>query len=775
MALNLTKNLLYIKSIVLYENEKQFYFVGKDNLQSKYHIFTFKKLIFNSQSYETLFRYTLSDLLVEFSKEYSKQDFKQLVTKLNERSETTLKKVYECEGILGFVKFCLGYYVILIMESKEIGKINKYIIHRTERTLIVPLFDFSQIKQEKVYEYETKYTSIFQQPDFNKQMYFSKTYNLTKTLQRNFIENLKSEILINYDEHFLKSKQPYAQYTSSSSSGNNNNKTFKNKPLYDIKKITNNTFLWNHYHLKEFFNCLDNKIWCIYCIHGYVNQIQCSIYGLRFLVTVIARRNRHFAGTRYLKRGINNDGNVANDVETEQILEETSTTWADQPIIASFVHIRGSVPIYWHQEHNMILPKPEIKVNLTDFTFDATKRHFYLLTQRYGIPCIVCNLTKTKENKKPQETLLNHWYKEGVDYINEHTPSLDNEKIEYVHYDLKALRKEQKFYKRFCDESCLMIRKTNMFCFIPRTKSDNTYMLSLQNGVIRSNCIDCLDRTNVYQQIIGTAVMMIQLRMMGVQALPPQNETEEIYGVLTEIYKEMGNVLSCQYAGSQAHKQTIEDKGTKVTKLFQKVPEFLNTFQRYFHNTFNDQSKQNGMNLFLGKYKINQCPVQIWDVVNDTDLHKKKKLKCIGDNWIKDGVEYYTTFNLIDDIVDKFSTVNTITSKAEVFELGKEFNLDVIEKITIKRCDKPVPIMTAQAYKDLDLKDIEYNGSNSDNDSNAQNTQLDYLITLDKYLNYKKTHPLKYKDQILFQKEIPIFSLLDIDTKTQIKSFENFS
>jgi hypothetical protein len=294
-------------------------------------------------------------------------------------------------------------------------------------------------------------------------------------------------------------------------------------------------------------------------------------------------------------------------------------------------------------------------------------------------------------------------------------------------------------------------------------------MLSLQNGVIRSNCIDCLDRTNVYQQIIGTAVMMIQLRMMGVQALPPQNETEEIYGVLTELYKEMGNVLSCQYAGSLAHKQTIEDKRAGVTKMFQKVPEFFNTFKRYFHNTFNDQSKQNGMNLFLGKYKINQCPVQIWDVVNDTDLHKKKKLKCIGDNWIQNGVEYYTTFNLIDDIVDKFSTVNTITSKAEVFELGKEFNLDVIEKITIKRCDKPVPIMTAQAYKDLDLKDIEYN-NDSDN-----NTQLDYLITLDKYLAYKKTHPLKYKDQILFQKEIPIFSLLDIDTKTQIKSFENFS
>ena len=35
----------------------------------------------------------------------------------------------------------------------------------------------------------------------------------------------------------------------------------------------------------------------------------------------IARRSRHFAGTRYLKRGISDDGKVANDVEVEQIIE----------------------------------------------------------------------------------------------------------------------------------------------------------------------------------------------------------------------------------------------------------------------------------------------------------------------------------------------------------------------------------------------------------------------------------------------------------------------
>ena len=43
-------------------------------------------------------------------------------------------------------------------------------------------------------------------------------------------------------------------------------------------------------------------------------------------ITLIARRSRHHAGARYLKRGVNDEGNVANEVETEQIVSETLTT-----------------------------------------------------------------------------------------------------------------------------------------------------------------------------------------------------------------------------------------------------------------------------------------------------------------------------------------------------------------------------------------------------------------------------------------------------------------
>ena len=43
-----------------------------------------------------------------------------------------------------------------------------------------------------------------------------------------------------------------------------------------------------------------------------------SFFGQNIDMIVIARRSRHYAGTRYLKRGTSVHGKVANDCEIEQ-------------------------------------------------------------------------------------------------------------------------------------------------------------------------------------------------------------------------------------------------------------------------------------------------------------------------------------------------------------------------------------------------------------------------------------------------------------------------
>jgi hypothetical protein len=64
-----------------------------------------------------------------------------------------------------------------------------------------------------------------------------------------------------------------------------------------------------------------NARWAVPVIHGYLEQKVLSVFGASVQITLIARRSRYFAGTRYLKRGINGLGHVANDVETEQIVQ----------------------------------------------------------------------------------------------------------------------------------------------------------------------------------------------------------------------------------------------------------------------------------------------------------------------------------------------------------------------------------------------------------------------------------------------------------------------
>lgn len=62
---------------------------------------------------------------------------------------------------------------------------------------------------------------------------------------------------------------------------------------------------------------------------------------------------------RYLKRGVNENGRVANDVETEQIVFEDVAEGS--PIqISSVVQNRGSIPLFWSQETSRLNMKPDI-------------------------------------------------------------------------------------------------------------------------------------------------------------------------------------------------------------------------------------------------------------------------------------------------------------------------------------------------------------------------------------------------------------------------------
>lgn len=74
-----------------------------------------------------------------------------------------------------------------------------------------------------------------------------------------------------------------------------------------------------------------------------------------------------------------------------------------------------------------------------------------------------------------------------------------------------------------------------------------------QSGVLRTNCIDCLDRTNIAQYAYGLAALGRQLHALGLTSLPKLDSESSIAIRLMNMYQEMGDALAFQYGGSAAH------------------------------------------------------------------------------------------------------------------------------------------------------------------------------------------------------------------------------
>jgi hypothetical protein len=108
--------------------------------------------------------------------------------------------------------------------------------------------------------------------------------------------------------------------------------------------------------MQEFASQPELYRFCIPFIHGFVSIINYQLpqSGESFTWSIVSRRHCDRAGTRMLYRGIDVNGNSANYVETEQIIEARGSK-------SSFVQVRGSVPLFWTQYPNLkYKPKPTL-------------------------------------------------------------------------------------------------------------------------------------------------------------------------------------------------------------------------------------------------------------------------------------------------------------------------------------------------------------------------------------------------------------------------------
>lgn len=620
----------------LYETRSNFYMIGRDKSRTNWRVLKIDRL-------------DPSELNIsEDSTIYTAIECSDLLRRIHEGNKATggLKFVTTCYGIVGFIKFLGPYYMLLITKRRQIGSICGHNVYAVSKSEMIPLPNPSVQFNIANSRNENRYKKLLCTVDLTKDFYFSYSYHVMRSLQKNLCNNVADHV------------------------------------LYETM------FVWNEFLTRGIRNHLQNTLWTVALVYGFFKQATLSVSGREFKLTLIARRSRHYAGTRYLKRGVNERGRVANDVETEQIVFENVSEGCPMQI-SSVVQNRGSIPLFWSQETSRLNLKPDIVLSKRDQNYKATRLHFENLVKRYGNPIIILNLIKTQE-RKPRESILRAEFANAIDLINKDLS--DEDRLRFLHWDLHkhsrskatdallllgkvaayaltltgffycrvtpALKVEGSTYQpspesldsgnsssqNHCDNDNKDAYDNNLHVDddnsstqnhfnnqsedannLERNLSENGGIANgncsikppmFQRGVLRTNCIDCLDRTNVAQYAYGLAALGHQLHALGVLDTPKIDLDATLADELMGFYERMGDTLAHQYGGSAAHNKIFSERRGQWRATTQSQ-EFFRTLQRYYSNAYMDAEKQHAINVFLGYFQPQHGKPAVWELGSD--------------------------------------------------------------------------------------------------------------------------------------------------------------
>ncbi|VVA91635.1 unnamed protein product [Arabis nemorensis] len=585
-------NLPVLQKFKLYATPSNFYLIGRDESKSFRRILKIDRTERNELNlFEDPTRYTNEEM----------RELKRWIHRGN-KEYGGLQGITTCYGIIGFVKFLEPYYMLVITKIKKVGEICGHTIYGIAETRMIVIPN-PNVKTRVADSFaEQRYKKLLSMVDLSKNFYFSYTYHLMYCLQKNIGNKKRGEI-------------------------------------HD-----NTMFVWNAHLTRGIRRILNNTIWTVALIYGFFQQTKCSVSGEEFVFTVIARRSRHYAGTRYLRRGVNDIGRVANDVETEQIVSKEVPEGQKIPI-TSVVQVRGSIPLYWSQEASLFNPQPEIKLNKKDATYVATRHHFENLRQRYGKRIIILNLLKTGE-KTRRESILRAEFAKAIRYINRGIRK--ENRLKAIHFDLSKHSKSgvDSAFNHLCIFARKALELTDLFyCKAPSgvgaegvindsyfnnpvTSQDEEAtspekealkadIFLLQNGVLRTNCIDCLDRTNFAQYAHGLVALAHQLHTLGITGPPIIDLNNPLAIKLMEAYQNMGDTLALQYGGSEAHIKMFSALRGHWNMM--KHRDIFTAVRRHYNNAYQDNDKQNAINVFLGHFRPQLGKPALWEL--DSDQH----------------------------------------------------------------------------------------------------------------------------------------------------------
>jgi hypothetical protein len=312
---------------------------------------------------------------------------------------------------------------------------------------------------------------------------------------------------------------------------------------------TDERFFWNKHLQGNLIDACDSpnglqiSRFIVPILFGFFETKVVSIGSRKFLFGLISRRSRHRAGTRYFSRGIDDKGNVSNFNESEQFVIADKPGNSEKGLTGQvkmgYVQTRGSVPVYWAEVNNLRY-KPDLLIMEREETGEATALHFKDQTALYGDNYLV-NLVNQKGYEKP----VKEAYERAV-------ARLDNPKVHYTYYDFHHECKGMHFEKVINLIETLEakgLKRDDWFFY------DDNAVKQSQSAVVRTNCMDCLDRTNVVQSTLGKWVLEKQLQTVGI--FKPGEGLEQhpdFWFIFRNVWADHADVVSKAYSGTGALK-----------------------------------------------------------------------------------------------------------------------------------------------------------------------------------------------------------------------------
>ncbi|TFK55545.1 DNase I-like protein [Heliocybe sulcata] len=372
-------------------------------------------------------------------------------------------------------------------------------------------------------------------------------------------------------------------------------------------------FVWNEYIVRSLLDFrdrldqderddLDKCQFIVLTIQGYVGLFTLALPApptngspTIATVTLISRLGWKRAGTRFNTRGVDDDGNCANFVETETLFS------TDQHCF-SYVQVRGSIPLFWEQQglqtfgHRIQITRPQASQ-------PAFERHFAQLTEEYSAAHAV-NLLGTKEN----EANLTAAYARHMQIAH----AVFGSDAGITHFDFHNAVRTGGHDSIVRDLRRLESISDNMDRFgFTMCDSATDEIITEQKGVFRTNCLDCLDRTNFVQDILSRTTLEQFLTLVRRE----WTRAGSLWSYHRELWAENGDALSRIYAGTGALNTSFTRSGKRT--LAGILSDATKSVSRAYINNFQDKDKQVAIDMFLGNLS-DQRQVTIFDPVHDS-------------------------------------------------------------------------------------------------------------------------------------------------------------